>query len=423
VTEFSLPYGTATLAFQIPDSFTVDFLEPEQHEPLGNPESTIRKAMMEPSGTRKWSQFHGAQTVGIAINDKTRPLPNPNPIPHLLENLIARGFQKDRIKLFVSSGTHKPMQPSELPSILDQDIIDHYPIVIHDCDQSPMVDLGKTSYQTPIQINAEYFNCDLKIAVSNIEPHHFMGFSGGVKTAAIGLASRKTITTNHAMLSHPKAKSGVFHLNPMRRDVEEIGEKCRIHFSLGTILDEDKHILRVFFGEPCAVMKAAVPVVRQLFGVSVPRTYDLVIASPGGHPKDINLYQAEKGLTHAARITRDKGWVILLAACPEGSGSQGFEEYMASGKSHKKIIRHFKEGFFEIGPHKAYQIACEAVRVKIILVSQIDPKKVKGWMLTPSRPDLLQPLLNWIVDQLSANARIAILPAATRTMTEVKIDK
>ena len=421
MTQFSLPYGESSLAFQLPDSISVDYLEPEQHQPLDDPESAINNALMNPIGPRKWPQFNGSQTVGIAINDKTRPIPHPNPIPHLLAYLSAHGFQKEQIKLFISSGTHQPMQPSELSRILDQDIIDHYPIFIHDCDGSPMVDLGKTSYQTPIQINAAYFNCDIKLAVSNIEPHHFMGFSGGVKTAAIGLASRKTITANHTMLSHPKAKSGIFHLNPMRRDVEEIGKKCRIHFSLGTILNEDKHILKVFFGEPCAVMKAAVPIVRQIFGVTAPKSYDLVIASPGGHPKDINLYQAEKGLTHAARITRDKGWVILLAACPEGSGSQAFEDYMASAKSHKEIIQQFKEGFFKVGPHKAYQIAREAVRVNLILISQINSKIVKRWMLTPSRPDLLQALLHWILDQLPDNPRIALLPAATRTMTEVKI--
>ncbi|MFN2302208.1 MAG: nickel-dependent lactate racemase [Anaerolineales bacterium] len=421
MTEFSLPFGATTIAFHLPDTLNIDYLEPEPWQPLDDPTLSIKEVLISPIGSQNWSQFHSDQSVGIAINDKTRPIPKPNPIPYLLESLKELGFQKDQITLFIGSGTHKPIKPSELSNILVREIIDNYHVVIHDCDKSPMVNLGTTSYQTPIQINAEYYKCDVKIAVSNIEPHHFMGFSGGVKTAAIGLASRKTITTNHAMLSHPKAKSGVYHLNPMRRDVEEIGKACHIDFSLGTILNEDKRILRIFFGEPGSVMKAAIPVVRQIFGVQVPKLYDLVIASPGGYPKDINLYQAEKGLTHAARITRKGGWVILLAACPEGSGSQSYEDYMKKAKSHKKILQHFKDGFFDIGPHKAFQIASEAIRVNIILVSQIDPKIIKGWMLTPSTPHLLQPLLYWVIDQLPANPRIAILPAATRTMTEVKI--
>ena len=33
-----------------------------------------------------------------------------------------------------------------------------------------------------------------------------MGFSGGVKSASIGLAARETINQNHAMLTHPDAR-------------------------------------------------------------------------------------------------------------------------------------------------------------------------------------------------------------------------
>jgi nickel-dependent lactate racemase len=255
--------------------------------------------------------------------------------------------------------------------------------------------------------------------VGNIEPHHFMGFSGGVKTAAIGLASRLTINTNHAMLSHPKAQSGIYHLNPMRQDIEEMGRKANIHFSLGTILDEEKNILEVFFGDPVSVMKAAIPMIRKTFGVSVAQPYDLVIASPGGAPKDINLYQAQKGLTHAARITRDGGWVVLLASCPEGSGSPAYEKLVTSSDSHQVIIKKFEEGYFAVGPHKAFQIAREAVRVNIVLVSNLQPQDVKRWMLTPSSPELLTPLIHWITDRLPQNTRIAVMPAATRTMAEV----
>ncbi len=45
--------------------------------------------------------------------------------------------------------------------------------------------------------------------------------------------------------------------------------------------------------------------------------YDLIICSPGGHPRDINFYQAEKALSDAATIMRDGGTVIMIAACPE----------------------------------------------------------------------------------------------------------
>jgi nickel-dependent lactate racemase len=262
--------------------------------------------------------------------------------------------------------------------------------------------------------------CDLKITLGNIEPHHFMGFSGGVKTAVIGLAGRETINANHAMLTHPQAKSGVYLINPMRQDIEIMGRKAEIDFTLGAILNEQKKPLKVFFGEPAAVMKAAIPAVQETFGIHVSKPYDLVIASPGGAPKDINLYQAQKGLTHAARITKKGGWVILLAACPEGSGSEAYENTIATADSHQAVIDLFNNGFFQVGSHKAFQIAREAVRTRIVLVSEIPPKAVKRWKLTPSTPQLLQQLIEWLAARLPADARVAVLPDATRTMTELK---
>jgi nickel-dependent lactate racemase len=295
-------------------------------------------------------------------------------------------------------------------------------VVVHDCDASPLVTLGKTDYGTPIQVNRAYYECDLKFVTGNIEPHHFMGFSGGVKTAAIGLASRQTINANHAMLIHPNAHSGRYSINPMRQDIEQIGRKMGIQFCLGTVLNEHKEILRVYFGDPKMVMQKAIPDVRAMFAAVIPEPYDLVIASPGGAPKDINLYQAQKGLTHAARIAKDDAWVLLLAACPEGSGSQGYEAFITQSGSHQSVMDRFQSGFFEVGPHKTYLIARDALRTRIILVSEIPPQSVSQWRLTPSQPDKLESLLGWLADQLPTDARVAVLPAATRTMTEIHND-
>lgn len=422
MTYFSVPYGKGEIRFQINGDDRIDQLEPEPTEPLVNPAEAIRSALEHPLYRQTLPAFTATSSVGIAINDKTRPVPQPNPVPVLLEHLENIGVKPDNITIFIGSGTHAPMEGDELHRLLNEQVISRYRVIIHDCDQSALIDLGKTRYKTPIQINADFYHCDLKISVGNIEPHHFMGFSGGVKTAVIGLAGRETINANHAMLTVPQARSGVYRINPMRQDIEEIGHKVRIDYSLGTILDETKQIIKVFYGHPDEVMQKAIPYVRQIFGVTVEKPYDMVIASPGGSPKDINLYQSQKALTHAAHLTRDGGYVLLLAACPEGSGSLAYENYVKEARSHEAIIQHFSEGYFEVGPHKAFQIAREATRVNLILVSDIAADTVKQWKLIPCPPKLLNPLINWVIDRLPKEARIAILPAATRTMPGVQHD-
>jgi nickel-dependent lactate racemase len=418
--EFVLPYNHTQLTVHLPDTYQVNVLLPQPQETPVAPESLFAEALSAPVGRVTPIEITPETRIGIAINDKTRPISTPHPVTFLLDWLESLGATPKLITIYLGSGTHQPMTADELDLILPPETLAKYPVFAHDCDQSSMIDLGKTAYGTPIIVNQDYVNCDLKFAVGNIEPHHFMGYSGGVKTAAIGLASRETINTNHAMLTQDLAKSGIYSVNPMRQDIEEIGRKMGVHYALGTVLNEDKQVLRAVFGEPKAVMQTAIPFIRQMFTVPVPEPYDLVLASPGGYPKDINLYQAQKGLTHAARITRDNGLVLLLAGCEEGSGSAGYEDYITSVTSHEEVVDQFKQGFFKVGPHKAYQIARDALRVSIILVSEIPPESVRAWKLTPSQPDKLEALLEWLATQLPINAKVAVLPAATRTMAEVR---
>lgn len=416
--DYALPYGNTSLTITLPDDAQVDELMPQDCPGLENPVRAIESALNHPAGGMDLRSFANIRSVGIAINDKTRPVAQPDPLPLLLRFLENKGIAREKIILFVGSGTHQPMASHELPLILDSDIIRDYTIVCHDCDHTAMIDLGTTTYNTPVRVNKAFFCCDLKITVGNIEPHHFMGFSGGVKTAAIGLASRETIDKNHAMLIHDRARTGIYDDNPMRQDVEEIGAKMAVHFCLSSILNEQHEIIRIYCGPPENVMAAAIPAVRKVFGVLVAKPYDLVIASPGGAPKDINLYQAQKGLTHAAAITKRGGWTVLLAACTEGSGSRLYEDYIHQAGSHQAVLDDFASGFFKVGPHKAFQIAKAIQQVNFVLISDLHPDDVRSWRLAPCSPNQRSELIQHLLSLLPQNARIAILPAATRTMLE-----
>jgi nickel-dependent lactate racemase len=108
-----------------------------------------------------------------------------------------------------------------------------------------------------------------------------------------------------------------------------------------------------------------------------------MIVSPGGHPKDINLYQAQKGLAHAALVTKDGGTIVLIAACPEGTGRHSYERWMEGVTSYQAVFERFQREGFRIGPHKAYQIARDAARVRVLFVTQMPSDLVRRLLLTP----------------------------------------
>ncbi len=382
--EFSLPYGRGELSLSLPDDWQVELLAPRQAPVLSDPSAAVNHALDKPIGQRRISDFAGVRSAAIAINDKTRPGPYTILLPPLLRQLRALGLSPEAVTLLIATGSHPPMSPDEFDKTVPADLLKRHPVLSHDANASASLTyLGKTQWGTPVWINRHFVEADLRIVVGNIEPHQFMGFSGGVKSAAIGLAGLETINHNHAMMSDSRARLGHFDDNPVRQDVEDIGRLIGVHFALNAVLNEAKEILDVVAGEPVAVMQKGISLVRKLYQVEVSAPFDLIIASPGGHPKDINLYQSQKGLAHAALVTRDGGTIVLIAACPEGTGSQSYERWMEGVTSYQAVFERFRREGFRIGPHKAYQIARDAARVRVLLVSQMPSDLVRRLLLTP----------------------------------------
>ncbi|NPV85165.1 MAG: nickel-dependent lactate racemase [Anaerolineae bacterium] len=416
--SYSLPYGNTELIFDLPDESMVDVISPVDLPPAPNPLDEVRRSLLAPFG-KTIKDFSGAASAAIAINDKTRPVPHQHLLPPLLEMLQQIGVPRQSTFLVVASGTHSPMPPSEYSDILPPEIIEKYPVISHNCEDDKMlVYIGNTSRNTPVYINRRYYEADLKIAVGNIEPHHFMGFSGGAKSVSIGLTGRKTITANHSFLTDPRADIGVYEENPMRQDVEEIGDMVGVQFALNAVLNSKKKIAFALAGNPRQVMEKGIEIVRDKCQVTVDTPYDLVIASPGGFPKDINLYQAQKGISHSSAIVRDGGVIILAAACPEGSGSQSFEQFMQGISSCEEVFAKFEREGFKIGPHKAFQIARIASKKHILLISQLPPAMVRGWLMIPQADS--HSAIQSAMQLLPNIAKIAIMPRATNTIPRLR---
>ncbi len=414
---FSVPYGKSKQTLVVSGTETVDVYDPVDQPSEVTDSGAVASALAQPMGALRLDDFRAARSVAIAINDKTRPVPHHLLLPPLLEELESLGLGP-RVRLYIATGTHAPMTPDEYLAILPAYILERYPVVSHNCDDGEnLAHLGVTSRGVPVWVNREFYASDLKIVVGNIEPHHFAGFSGGYKTAAIGMAGRVTINGNHIMLADPRSRMGIFEQNPLRQDIEEIGRLMQVHFALNVRLNARKEILAAYFGDPGLVLQAGIPDTRRLTETQLPDAYDLVITSPGGYPKDINFYQSQKAFSSAAMVTRDGGTIILVAACAEGSGSPSFEAFMEDVDSYEAVLEKFHRQGFQVGPHKALQVALVGQRVRLMIVSDMAEALSRRFLLTPS--DDLQSAYAEARSLLPENARVAILPHATNILPVV----
>jgi nickel-dependent lactate racemase len=386
--EFELPYGKGTVGITIPDrvpGLTVTEIAPAAAPAAADPRGLVAEAVDTPVGCISWDDFSDRRSVAIAVNDKTRPVPHEILLPPLLERLHRAGFRREDIVLLVATGTHPPMQEAEFADIMPAEIARDYRVVSHNgYDPALVQKVGTTSLGTPVLVNRRFLEADLRIVVGNIEPHQFMGFSGGVKSAVIGLAGHETIDHNHAFMREAGARLGNLDHNPTRDDVEQMGRMVRVDFALNAILNRHKELVDAVAGRPGEVMRAGVERARSIFEVDVSTAADVVIASSGGHPKDINLYQAQKTLAHASLVAKPGAPIVLLAACGDGTGSEKYESWVRECRSHDEVLSRFAAEGFRVGPHKAFQISRDAAGRRVILVSEMEAERVRRLLLEPA---------------------------------------
>lgn len=416
----SLPYGTSSLQINIDKENTLSYFEKRKTtQKIMDPVSVRSYIKTYFSDHLKNTKFKSSFNIGITVNDKTRPVPNEILLSPLLCVLEDLGVQKKNITIFIASGTHSPMRKDELFLILPENIYDSYDVLPHNCDDNDNLShLGVTSRETSVFVNNKFYASDLKIVIGDIEPHHFAGFSGGVKSAAIGLGGRQTINQNHSLLMDHRSIVGNFYNNPLRQDIEEIGKMIGIDYAINAILDEDKNILNVFCGKPDSVMGQGILFSKAVNSVPMAEHFDLVIASAGGYPKDINFYQAQKALTHASLFCKKGAKVILVAECSEGIGSEKYLDFMKRMNSHTQVIEYFSKNGFEVGPHKAFQVAIIANDVNFKLYSSIDNALLSKLLIEPIAD--LQSEITTSIAALPGDARIAVIPYATATIPEYK---
>ncbi len=409
-----MPYGQSTVSAEVPDGFCVDVIDAVDTPVATDPIGEVRRALAHPVGV-DWSKYERVGSVGIAVNDKTRPVPHRHLLPPLMERLAELGIPDDAITFHIAVGGHPPMEPAEWAAIMPPEISARHRVVSHDAECTrELIFLGETSRGTPVWANRSYVEADLKIVVGTIEPHQFVGFSGGVKSAAIGLAGLATINANHTLMMDPDSRIGIYSENPARQDIEEIGQLFGVDLAVNAILDRRRNIVQVLAGEPSAVMERGVPVARRLCQVAVSHDYPLVVASPGGHPKDINVYQSQKAVASAARIVRPGGTIILTAACPDGAGSRRYERWVSGKRSRQGVIDSFRTEGFHLGPHKAFQLARDTEQARLIVCSEMSDEQANQLLLDPAAD--LQTAMDIALNELGPGSRIAILPHAASTM-------
>jgi nickel-dependent lactate racemase len=410
--RITLPYGRDRMEIDVDArQGQVAVLEPRR-----DAVDPIRLAMAAPIGSPPLRELvHPGQSIVIVTSDITRPCPTQKMLPPVMDELGRAGIPDRDVTVVFGMGTHRPHTPEERVGLVGPEMARRLRCI--DSDPGQTVCVGTTRRGTPVEVFEPVVKAGLRIALGNVEPHYFAGYSGGLKAIVPGVCSANTIRHNHALMIEPNARTGVLDGNPVREDLEEGASLVGVDFLLNVLLDSAHQVAVASSGHPVEAHRWLCRAADFLSRTPVDRPADIVLVSAGGYPKDINMYQAQKALDNAAEAVRPGGIIVWVAECIEGLGNATFEKWMV-GSSADDILSRIKSEFV-LGGHKAAAIARVLKRATVLLVSALPPELVRACGMQPC-PDI-ESALQTALRQVGREPLIYVMPEGAAVVPSLAV--
>jgi lactate racemase len=352
-----LPYGKTQVEVKIPDGATV--AHPRELPQVGNVGAEIRRAMAAPIGSPPLRDVAvGKRDAVVVINDITRPAPSREMLTAILEELRLAGIPETAVTVVIATGNHRPNTPEEIARMIGNDFARRLRVINHACeDDGALTRVSAPGVDIPIRINSHVAKASLKILTGLIAPHQAAGFSGGRKSLTPGVAALEMIAKQHSFPIRPYDPAmGWMKGNPFHEVAITVARTVGIDFIVNVVKNCRGEVVHAIAGHMEAAHEAGVAVCEESWVTTFPRKYDLVIVTPGGFPRDIDLHQAQKAMSTAELVVADGGVIVLIAECADGIGK--FAAWLKGARSPQDVIERFKrEGFTREHSSKAFMCA------------------------------------------------------------------
>ena len=412
-----LQYGRDGLEVELPTR-NVTVLSPRFVEGLADEAAAFRQAVRRPMGGKPLAEtVKATDRVAVVIPDITRPLPMDRLLPWLFAEL--GHVPAERVTIVNGTGSHRANTPEELGRMVGADVARRYRIVNHDAhDAATLALAGRAPAGEPVLFNREYVEADRRIVVGLIEPHFMAGFSGGYKGIFPAVADIDSLLRYHGarVIGDPRSTWGALEGNPTQELIRHNGALLPVDFCVNVTVNRDRAITGMFCGEVMEAHLAGCAFARSTAMVACPEPFPIVVTTNSGYPLDQNLYQAVKGMSAAAQIVSDGGYIAAAARCNDGFPAHGnFKQLLFDHASPRAILDTIEApGFSLYDQWEAQILALIRLKARVGLYSEIPAEDVRRAHLEP-----LADIGRAVAEErrrLGDDAAVAVLPEGPMTI-------
>ena len=418
-----LKYGHYSLSLpaDLPSSCTLIKPSANLNPPLDT-RGYINSVLDSPHDAVPFDEFiKPDHSVLIVLSDVTRTTLSELYVPVIIERLKQNDIADKNITLLCALGIHRKQSADEHRTLIGTTLCERFSVIDHDpFDRASLDLLGTTRRGTPVELNRLLTQADSIILTGSIRFHYFAGFSGGRKSILPGVSSFDTCVANHLLVlnspeeggRNPMARPGVLRGNPVHEDMEDAAHLVNNAFLFNTIVSPQRHLLKAVSGNIHTAFQRGCRIFKDHFSIPLTEKAELIIASCGGHPWDINFIQSHKTMDMASGVLHDGGVMILLAECSQGFGNPRFLEWFKH--TNPDTFESALRNSYEINGQTAYATFLKARKHHIILISNLPEDEVRSASMVPART--IEEALELAYSILGKNPLTYILPEGSSNL-------
>jgi lactate racemase len=392
MTQIELGYGRETISLDYDEARFAVLAPPASAATRPLSDAEIGALIDDPIDSQPLEDIISpGERVLVVVSDATRATASAQVVNLLARRLIALGVAPADLRIIFATGIHRPVTAREKDELLTPFITQRLRTLDHDAgDATQHVKLGTTANGTPIEVNRALVEHDHVILTGGITFHYFAGFTGGRKSICPGLASARTVAATHLHALdtvHGGRRAGVgtarLDGNAVHAECERVAAEVAPSFLLNTVVDERGRAVNLYAGDWRSAHRRACAEYAEDHALKITEKRPLVVVSCGGTPYDLNVIQAHKALDMATHACTDGGDIILLAACPEGTGRADFLQWFDAADSRALEAR--LRAAYAVNGQTAWALLTKTERFRVQLVSELAEEAARHMRFTPTR--------------------------------------
>lgn len=401
--------GNRLYKIRISNNAEIKILKPKGLAAMGDVSSELKNTLLRfanEKGMHVFSRPVAPRRIALVVADDVVPDYLEIILPELLDQLTALwpAIKPSMITIIVRKRNGRIPGTGKFQSVLRTQALRGVHVISHDPVLSRVTDFGATTQGTPVLINSDLADADLKFFIGQLYPHQLIGFTGAANAVASACAGAETLEAMTRLMLQNKSRPGCLTAHPLRMDLAEVFRMAGINPAVSLILNPGKKPVRFLIGDPESVLTEGARICMDHFGICVPSRFDIVVAACG----EKFPHHCRKTLLMTSQVVKEGGKVLILAGKNSRDvGNDIYFNYVCQSMCPEALMDAFRASGIQLDKGEVDLLEQSLINKEIDLTMRFDQEISDKCQFRAADPTAV--IEEWI-GQFQGRPQIAVIP-------------